>query len=902
MTPLTPDEALDIKLTPMMQQWVACKQRAGTAILFFRMGDFYEAFYEDAALLAKELDLTLTKRQEVPMSGIPWHTSEVYIDKLVAKGYRVAIAEQTEDPKLAKGLVKREVVRVVTPGALMTSALLSEKSNNFIASLTRVGSLYGFAYLDLTTAEFRVIELDNEQELLNEISRLQPAELLIPSKLLVKQAPLFAEIERSCRIILTSHEDWHFEHQVSYDALVAHFKVHNLDGFGMKGMVVSINAAGALLSHLRDNLCLNVDHICEISTYSTKNYLALDRTTQRNLELTEPLNSTHHKNTLLAVLDHTLTPMGARRLKHWIKQPLLCDKAISKRQDAVETFVSNASKLENLRKLLDSVGDIERLIMRVSSGCASPKDLVALKSALEPIAEIKSTLQGLRCKPGFTSTDTVSVEGDPPDELAGREIELAIAKETNAADGGVATDRKLTEKMHTACKSVLLLEEEHQLNPLPQLTQLIARALVDVPPFRTNEGGIFREGYHPDLDELRHISSDSKSWIANYQSLLRESSDIKTLKIGFTRVFGYYIEVSKGQTGKIPPFFQRQQTLVNSERYTTPELKAYESKVLNAEERSIALEGELFVLLRQEVAKFANIILRNAQAIASIDALQSLAQAALRYHYHRPLVDHSQFLKIEAGRHPVIEALNVAEKFTPNDALLDADKNRLLLITGPNMAGKSTYIRQVALLVIMAQMGSYIPAEAAHIGIVDKVFTRIGASDDLSRGQSTFMVEMTETASILNHATDRSLVILDEIGRGTSTYDGISIAWAVAEYLLITEGKMAKTLFATHYWELTKLEEQVPGAVNYTVAVHESNDQVLFLRKIIKGNSDKSYGIHVGRLAGLPATVIGRAQEILLHLEDNANRKSAFTPSKPKRQTKIRPQTNSQEIQMTFFG
>lgn len=848
MTSLDRDEALDIKLTPMMQQWVACKQRAGTAVLLFRMGDFYEAFYDDAVLLAKELNLTLTKRQEVPMSGIPWHTSEAYVDKLVAKGYRVAIAEQTEDPKQAKGLVKREVVRVVTPGALMTSALLSEKSNNFIASLTRVGSFYGFAYLDLSTAEFRVIELDNEQELLNEIYRLQPAELLLPSKLLEKQAPLFAEIERSCRIILTPHEDWQFEHQVSYDALVAHFKVHNLDGFGMKGMLVSINAAGALLCHLRDNLCLNVDHICEISTYSTKNYLALDRTTQRNLELTEPLNSVNLKSTLLAVLDHTLTPMGARLLKHWIKQPLLCDKTISKRQDAIEAFVSNAPQLENLRKLLDSVGDIERLIMRVSSGCASPKDLVALKSALEPIAEIKSALRTLNNN------------------------------------------------------SVLLIEEEQRLNPLPQLTQLIAQALVDTPPFRTNEGGIFREGYHADLDELRHISSDSKSWIANYQSQLRESSDIKTLKIGFTRVFGYYIEVSKGQAGKIPSFFHRQQTLVNAERYTTPELKAYENKVLNAEERSIALEGELFILLRQEVAKFANIVLCNAQAIASIDALQSLAQAALTYQYHRPLVDQSQVLKIEGGRHPVIEALNVSEKFTPNDALLDAEQNRLLIITGPNMAGKSTYIRQVALLVIMAQMGSYIPAKAAHIGIIDKVFTRIGASDDLARGQSTFMVEMTETASILNHATDRSLVILDEIGRGTSTYDGISIAWAVAEHLLITEGKMAKTLFATHYWELTKLEEQVPGAVNYTVAVHESNDRVLFLRKIIKGNSDKSYGIHVGRLAGLPASVIGRAQEILQHLEDNANRKSAFSPSKPKRQAKSKPPTNSSEIQLTFFG
>lgn len=847
MSALTLDEAQVQKFSPMMQQWYACKQRAGAALLLFRMGDFYEAFYEDASILAKELELTLTKRQDISMSGIPWHTCDAYIDKLISKGYRVAIAEQTEDPKLTKGLVKREVVRVVTPGAIMNSSLLSEKNNNFFASLARVGSLYGLAFLDLTTAEFRVIELESEQELLNEIYRMQPAELLAPQKMIDKQPHFFAEINLSGKITLTAHDDWHFEHQVTYDALVNHFKVHNLDGFGMKGMIASINAAGALLTHLRDNLCLNINHINEIFTYSSKHFLSLDRTTQRNLELTEPLNNNNQKSTLLAILDHTQTPMGGRLLRQWIKQPLLCPATISKRQDSIASMTSRSTHFEELRALLNDVGDIERLMMRVSSGCATPKDLVALKTALEPIAQIKTCLQALH--------------------------------------GG----------------SELLLEEERKLNPLPGLIELIGNALVELPPVRTNEGGIFRDGYHPGLDELRHISSDSKSWIANYQAELRQSSDIKTLKIGFTRVFGYYIEVSKGQAAKIPPTFHRQQTLTNAERFTTPELKAYEGKVLNAEESSVALEAELFAHLRQEVSKYAQAVLSNAQALAIIDSLHSLAQAARQNQYERPLVDSSQLLKIDAGRHPVIEALNVGEKFTPNDALLDADNNRLLVITGPNMAGKSTYIRQVALLVIMAQMGSFIPAKAAHIGIVDKVFTRIGASDDLARGQSTFMVEMTETATILNHATDRSLVILDEIGRGTSTYDGISIAWAVAEHLLITEGKTAKTLFATHYWELTKLEGQLPGAVNYTVAVHESNDHVLFLRKIIKGSSDKSYGIHVGRLAGLPGTVINRAKEILQHLEENANRKTAFTPSKPKRQPKVRPKP-SNEIQLTFFG
>lgn len=848
MTSLSLDEAQVQKFTPMMQQWYACKKRAGTALLLFRMGDFYEAFYDDAVILAKELELTLTKRQEISMSGIPWHTCDGYIDKLISKGYRVAIAEQTEDPKQAKGLVNREIVRVVTPGSLMHSSLLSEKNNNFFASIARVGSLYGLAFLDLTTAEFRVIELESEQELLNEIYRVQPAELLAPQRLVDKQPNFFSEVTHSGKITLAPHEDWNFEHQVCYDALVNHFKVHNLDGYGLKGLVASINAAGALLSHLKDNLCLNIDHISEVSTYSNKNYLSLDRTTQRNLELTEALNTSNSKSTLLAVLDHTFTPMGGRLLRQWIKQPLLCAQSITKRQDAIQAFLSNRSDMEILTQLMNNVGDIERLIMRVSSGCASPKDLIALKSALKPIAEIKATLKAF----------------------------------------------------DSQCE--LLFLEEAKLNPLPELIHLIERAIVEQPPLRTNEGGIFREGYNSNLDELRHISTDSKSWIAKYQQQLRESSDIKTLKIGFTRVFGYYIEVSKGQASKMPSNFHRQQTLTNAERFTTPELKAYESKVLNAEERSIALESELFIHLRQEIAKYSSNVLDNAQALAVIDSLLSLSLAAHKYSYNRPIVDTSQLLKIEMGRHPVIEALNHLEKFTPNDALLDASTNRLLVITGPNMAGKSTYIRQVALLVIMAQMGSFIPVKSAHIGIIDKVFTRIGASDDLSRGQSTFMVEMMETASILNHATDRSLVILDEIGRGTSTYDGISIAWAVAEHLLLTEGKMAKTLFATHYWELTKLEQLIPGAVNYTVAVHESNDQVLFLRKIIKGSSDKSYGIHVGRLAGLPPLVISRAKEILEHLEENANRKTTFTPSKPKRQPKIRPETKSNEIQLTFFG
>lgn len=846
-TATEPARETDEKLTPMMQQWHACKKAAGNAILLFRMGDFYEAFYDDAQLLAKEADLALTKRQEVPMSGIPWHTCEAYIDKLIAKGYRIAIAEQTEDPKLVKGLVKREVVRIVTPGTLINSSLLSDKCNNYFASVAALGSLYALAFLDLTTAEFRVIEFENSIELFNEIYKIRPAEFLIARKMHDKFSQEFAELSRNYSCLINVHDDWHFDHQLTYESLVTHFKVHNLDGFGLKGKVAAINTAGALLKYLQDSLCLNVDHVQELSTYSTAKYLAIDYTTQRNLELTEALNEGSKKNSLLAVIDYTCTPMGARLLRRWIKQPLLDVSEILHRQEGVAAFYQHNAAADALRGAISEVKDLERLMMRISSGAATPRDLVALRLSLEPVPQLKAILQHLQ---------------------------------------GI---------------SPLLDSEVQKLDPLPQVTQRIASALVDEPPLRLNEGGIFREGFYPDLDELRTISRDSKSWIARYQNDLRESTGIKTLKVGFNRMFGYYIEVSKGQADKVGDQFQRRQTLVNAERFITPELKEYEEKVMRAEEKMVSLESELFSLLRQEIVQYMKPIMLMAQAIAQIDCLQSLGYIARRNNYTKPEVSDSFILNIEGGRHPVIESINLGEPFVPNDVHMDNGDNRLFLITGPNMAGKSTYLRQTALLVIMAQIGSFIPAHKAHIGIIDKVFSRIGASDDLSRGQSTFMVEMTETANILNHATSRSLVILDEIGRGTSTYDGISIAWSVAEYLLMTEGKMAKTLFATHYWELTKLEGKIPGAVNYNVAVHESHDRIVFLRKIVKGGTDKSYGIHVGQLAGLPPTVISRAKEILVHLEENANRKTTFEPPKPKKRAP-KPQIVSQEIQLTLFG
>jgi DNA mismatch repair protein MutS len=848
MTSTQPETNVENKLSPMMVQWQSCKEVAGDAVLLFRLGDFYEAFHEDATILSKELDLTLTKRAEIPMAGMPHHTSEAYIDKLVAKGFKVAIAEQTEDPKKTKGIVKREVVRIVTPATVINSSLLSDKVNNYFISIARVGVLYGLSFIDLTTGEFMVIEFDNEQDLLNEIFRIRPSECLVSNKFADKNEELLKDLKLTIDVLLTKQDDWKFEHQTALDFLVNHFKVLNLDGFGLKGMVSGVNAAGALLHYIQDNLCLSIDHVQDMGTYTTSQYMSLDRMTQRNLELTNTLYDGSRKTTLLSVLDRTHTPMGARLIRNWIKQPLLSIDEIRRRQDAIQAFLQNREAIERVSRSLQGVRDLERLIMKVTSGYASPRDLVSLKVSLQAVPALKAELQCL------------------------------------------------------SVYSLLLDQEEQKLEDFSQVTQLIERAIVDEPPLKLNEGNIFRAGFHHELDELRAISHDSKTWLANYQTQLREETGIKTLKVGFTRMFGYYIEVSKGQSEKMPDSFQRRQTLVNGERYITPELKEFEQKVLTAEERIIAIETELFTALRQEVSKFTKPILNSAQAIAKVDTLRSLAEVAKQFGYSRPIVDHSAILQIIEGRHPVIEANNIGEKFIPNDTMMDDEVNRLLLLTGPNMAGKSTYIRQVALIAIMAQIGSFVPARSAHIGVVDKVFTRIGASDDLSRGQSTFMVEMTETANILNNATNRSLVILDEIGRGTSTYDGISIAWSVAEYLLTVEGRQAKTLFATHYWELTKLEERVPGAVNYNVAVHEAEDHIVFLRKIIRGSTDKSYGIHVGRLAGLPLQVISRAKEILVHLEENANQKSVFEPSKPKKIANPKAKSQINQGQMTFFA
>jgi DNA mismatch repair protein MutS len=808
---------MNAPLTPMMNQWHLCKQKASDAVLLFRLGDFYEAFYQDAEKISKDLSLTLTQRQNVPMCGVPYHAAESYIDKLISKGYKVAIAEQMEDPKTAKGLVSREITRIITPGTLISSELLVEKSNNFFISISQVGSFFGIALIDLTTTEFKVLELEHDQ-ILDEIYRLKPSEILISKKFKEHHASLMEEMQKSFSFTLTEEDDWFFDHELATQTLLGHFKVQSLDGFGLKGMVAAINAAGALFKHLIENLQFSLSHIQTISQENLSSYMNIDYTCMNNLELFET-HSSLKDTTLFSLLDHTKTPMGGRLFHRWLKKPLLNKEEILSRQESIQELIDHSYIFSSLIQHLDKIRDLERLITKIACHQASPKDLVALRFSLEILPFLKKDLEKFQTK--------------------------------------------------------LLQQSLSNMHNFEEVSTLIQNALIDSPPFRLSDGGSFKKGYNAELDEWLTLQENSKNWIINYQNQLKEETSIKTLKVGFTKAFGYYIEVSKGQVEKIPETFQRRQTLINGERFITPELKEFEHKILHAEEKIKSLESRLFLELTQKILSFSSPILQTSQALAQIDALFSLAQVAKAYNYVRPVIDESQDLWIEEGRHPILEKSLATGKFIPNDTHLISDEERIYLITGPNMAGKSTYIRQVALLVIMAQMGSYIPCKNAKIGIVDRIFSRIGASDDLSRGQSTFMVEMSETANILNNATNRSLVILDEIGRGTSTYDGIAIAWAVCEYLI---EKKIKTLFATHYWELTELEKKFIGIKNYNVAVQETSNGIVFLRKIVPGGTDKSYGIHVAKLAGIPLAVLKKAQEMLLHLEKQAPRKKIDIP------------------------
>lgn len=800
------------ELTPGMRQYMDAKRSlTKDTLLMFRMGDFYEMFFEDAKIASSLMNVVLTSRAGAPLCGVPYKAVRLYIPKLLAAGYKVALADQLEDARFAKGLVKRDITEVITPGTLMEDSMLDDRRSNYLAAILPSKGRWGLATLELTTGEFRLAEIAPES-LDSELTRLKPAETLAPASVLERwQLEGFPkEVPRNLN--WTSLEDWHFDIEVCRKDMLRHFQVASLDGFGCRGYETAIGAAGAILHYACTNLRKDAANITHISAYQPEDCLVLDRISQRNLELVEPIFTGEKNNTLLSVMDETVTPMGARMLREWLLRPLNNLHDILERQDAVEDLFSHPMLLGELREMLAAIRDIERTITRLAVGSnASARDLLVLKRGLEMVPGLRTLLSDASAQ--------------------------------------------------------LLHNEADELEELPELTELIGRAIVDEPPATIHDGGIFREGFNQELDTLRHASTEGKDWIAQYQLQEQQRTGIKSLKVRFNKVFGYFIEVSKSFLDIVPQEYIRKQTIVNGERFITPELKEIEDKVLGSDEKSQALEYELFQELRQRVCTHLQQIQKTARAVAAVDCLGSLAQVAIQYNYVRPEVVEETVLDIRDGRHPVLDARMTDSAFVPNDCLLDTSSNQIGLITGPNMAGKSTFIRQVALLVIMAQMGSFIPVRKARIGMADRIFTRVGAADDLSRGQSTFMVEMVETANILNHATPRSLIILDEIGRGTSTFDGLSLAWAIAEFLHDTPTSKARTLFATHYHELTDLALTKPGVKNYNVLVREQGEEILFLRKIAPGIADKSYGIHVARLAGIPRQIIDRAAQVLENLE-----------------------------------
>jgi DNA mismatch repair protein MutS len=801
----------------MMRQYLEIKSEYPDAVLFFRLGDFYEMFLDDAIKASRILDIALTSRNrnsdgaDVPLCGIPYHSANPYIAKLIEAGEKVAICEQVEDPKSAKGIVKREVVRVITPGLVLEGDTLTPKENNYLVSMYRSkDDRWGLSYLDITTGEFRVTEVTGIEALFGEIVCLNPREIVFPSSLRDSRE-LRTLLPVTDGKSLTFLEDWVYDPDYAKRRITEHFAVSSLDALGCGGLRQGAPAACAILHYLEETQKGAVSHITGITSYTTAEHLVLDEATRRNLELTTTLSENRKKGSLLGLLDRTVTAMGGRKLRHWINYPLVSVEKIRERQDGIEELVQEPGRRREIVSLLSGVQDLERLNGRISLAGAGAKDLAALKESL------------LRL----------------PALLA----ELAVSS------------------------APLLHQIWNGTDPLEDVVELLTRGIVENPPFLLRDGGIIADGYHPELDELRSVSREGKGFIARLEAREKARTGINSLKIRYNKVFGYYIEVTKTNLSGVPEDYIRKQTLSNAERYITGELKEYEDKILNAEDKIAALEYSLFQEIRERVASQGQRIARTADSLATLDVLAALAELAHERDYCRPLVDDGDRISIIEGRHPVVEAVTLSERFVPNDVLLDTNENQLLIITGPNMAGKSTFMRQVALTTLMAQMGSFIPATEAHIGIVDRIFTRVGAADNLSRGQSTFMVEMMETAQILRNATRRSLIILDEIGRGTSTFDGVSIAWAVAEFLHDNESCAAKTLFATHYHELTELAVTRKRIKNYTVAVREWNDQIIFLRKIMEGGASHSYGIQVARLAGLPVEVIERAREILRNLE-----------------------------------
>jgi DNA mismatch repair protein MutS len=800
--------------TPMMLQYRQAKAEiAPGTILFFRLGDFYEMFFEDAVIASEVLGIALTKRQGTPMCGIPYHAAELYLAKLLRAGKKVAICDQMEAPTKGKGIVRREVTTIVTPGTVLTDSMLDAARPNYLASLHKEGKTYGLSMLDLSTGDFWMEESEDPDSLLDDLARYSPPEVILPEALYSDEAFLNT-LNASGGFALTAREDWTFDPPTAEDGLCRHFGVQSLDGFGGEGHPAATGAAGALLYYITRDLHRDAAHIRRIRFRAASDAMMLDESTLVNLDLIASRGTprTDVPTTVLKALDTAKTAMGSRLLRDWLVRPLQNLEAIVARHDAVDAWLQKRHELEAFRDLLSGIKDLERLLSRLSSGSGNGRDIRALGISLEKLPDLK------------------------------------VALEPHAAS-------RLTE-----LNAEVVLQEE--------LVDLIARALVDEPPITFKEGGVIRPEYNADLDELRSAATDGKRWIAEFQAREIERTGIKSLKIRFNKVFGYFIEVTKANLPLVPEEYIRKQTTVNGERFIMPELKEYETKVLGAEEKSIALEQDLFLELRQQVVAHTAAIQQTAAAIAETDVLATFAERAIACRYVRPTMTDDRTLDIRDGRHPIVELLPESGRFVPNDTLLDCTDNQLLIITGPNMAGKSTYIRQVALIVIMAQMGGFVPAASAEIGVVDRVFTRVGAGDDIARGRSTFMVEMQETANILNNATARSLIVLDEIGRGTSTFDGISIAWSVAEYLHNHEEVKAKTLFATHYHELTDIALTFSGVKNYNVLVSEKNDQIVFLRKIVPGAADKSYGIQVARLAGLPLEVVDRAKEILANLEE----------------------------------
>ncbi len=790
-------------LTPLMRQYRDIKRNQPDAILFFRLGDFYEMFGEDAVTASEILQITLTSRDKgkedpLPMCGVPHFAAENYIAKLVKNGYKVAICEQIGDPKESKGIVDREVVRVVTPGTYLPD---NPKENNFILSFFQKENIFGIAAADITTGEFLIYETFNDLE--DEVNRFKPSEMLYPLSMKTNSS-IVSSLDD---YYLTSYDDWYFDYIEAYRKLLKHFRVASLDGYGCEGMIVAISAAGALISYLEETQKEKLA-FKKIGVLRRESYMLLDASTLKNLEITGNMRDGGIKDSLLWVMDETLTPMGGRLLRNWLLNPLLHSREINKRQDAVSALFGEDSDLAGMREILKRVSDIERLASRVGSGSADARDLISLRDSLLIMPRIKDSLQKF-------------------------------------------SDEKI-------------MGISDRIDTMTEVIDIIGEAISEDPPHGLRDGGLIRKGFNGEIDELREISSRGKDFIADLQTKERERTGVSSLKVGYNRVFGYYIEVTKANLQQVPDNYIRKQTLSNGERYITAELKEYEAKVLGAEERLKKLEYREFVKIRDQISLQTERLQGTSFAVAEIDTLQSLAQIAGKYNYQRPVINDGDVIDISEGRHPVIERLS-SEKFVPNDSLIDGGANNISIITGPNMAGKSTYMRQVALIILMSQIGSYVPCKEAKIGVVDRIFTRIGASDVITRGQSTFMVEMTETANILNNATGKSLIILDEVGRGTSTFDGISIAWAVVEY--ISNNLKTRTLFATHYHELTELSLVLDGIRNLNVAVKEWGDEIIFLRRIEEGTSDKSYGIQVARLAGLPAETVKRAMEILSNLE-----------------------------------